>query len=89
MRCVISVLGKDKSGIVAAIANALAENDANIIDISQTILDDIFSMTMLISLGGESADFNAVQEALNKVGTELKVQVTVQREDVFHYMYEL
>ena len=47
MRCVISVLGKDRSGIVAAISGVLAEKGANIADISQTILDDIFSMTML------------------------------------------
>lgn len=89
MRCVISVLGKDRSGIVAAISVVLAEKGANIDDISQTILDEIFSMTMLVRLNIEVADFNTVQEALAAVGEELGVQVIIQREDVFQFMYKI
>lgn len=89
MRCVISVLGKDRSGIVAAIANALAEKSANIDDISQTILDEIFSMTMLVSISDELNNFNEVQEALDAVGEQLGVQVIIQREDVFQFMYKI
>ena len=89
MKCVVSVLGKDRSGIVAAIAVALAECGANIDDISQTILNEIFSMTMLTTLDTEKADFNAVQERLKAVGDELGVQVIIQREDVFQYMYKI
>ena len=89
MKCVISVLGKDRSGIVAAIAVALAECGANIDDISQTILNEIFSMTMLTTLDTEKADFNAVQERLKAVGDELGVQVIIQREDVFRFMYKI
>ena len=87
MRCVISVLGKDRSGIVAAVATALAECNANIDDISQTLLDDIFSMTMLVTLDVES--FNTVQERLSAIGEDLGVQVTIQRQDVFDYMYKI
>lgn len=89
MRCVISVLGKDRSGIVAAISGVLAQKGANIDDISQTILDDIFSMTMLVRLNPEIAGFNDVQEALEKEGKELGVQVILQREDVFQFMYKI
>ncbi len=89
MKCVISVLGKDRSGIVAAVSSALAECGANIDDISQTILNDIFSMTMLTTLDPEVADFNAVQEKLEAVGEDLGVQVIIQREDVFQYMYKI
>ena len=89
MRCVFSVLGKDRSGIVAAISAVLAEKGANIDDISQTILDEIFSMTMLVRLNTEVADFNTVQEALAAVGEELGVQVIIQREDVFQFMYKI
>ena len=89
MRCVISVLGKDRSGIVATISAVLAEKGANIDDISQTILDEIFSMTMLVRLNTEVADFNTVQEALAAVGEELGVQVIIQREDVFQFMYKI
>ena len=89
MRCVISVLGKGRSGIVAAISAVLAEKGANIDDISQTILDEIFSMTMLVRLDTDTAGFNEVQEALAKEGEELGVQVIVQREDVFQFMYKI
>ncbi len=89
MRCVISVLGKDRSGIVAAISNVLAQKGANIDDISQTLLDDIFSMTMLVRLDTEVAEFNEVQEALAQVGDDLGVQVILQREDVFQFMYKI
>lgn len=89
MKCVISVLGKDRSGIVAEVATALAACGANIDDISQTILDDIFSMTMLTTLNPEVADFNTVQEKLEAVGESLGVQIIVQREDVFQMMYKI
>lgn len=89
MKCVISVLGKDRSGIVAAIATALADCGANIDDISQTILDGIFSMTMMVTLAPEVADFNTVQERLKADGEHLGMQVIIQREDVFQYMYKV
>lgn len=89
MKCVISVLGKDRSGIVAAVATTLAECSANIDDISQTILDDIFSMTMLTTLDTEKADFNTVQERLAKISDDLGMQIIIQREDVFQYMYKI
>ena len=86
MRCVVSVLGKDRSGIVAGVSRVLAEKGANIDDISQTILDEIFSMTMLVTLDPAVADFNAVQTALAE---ELGVQIIIQREDLFQFMYKI
>ena len=77
MKCVISVLGKDRSGIVAAVAVVLAECGANIDDISQTILNDIFSMTMLTTLDTEKADFDTVQDKLKAVGEDLGVQIII------------
>ena len=86
-RAIISVLGADRSGIVAAVATLLAERDVNILDISQTILQGLFTMTMLVDLGG--ADFSAIQDGLDGISKELGVQVTIQREDVFKFMYRL
>ena len=80
MKCVISVLGKDRSGIVAAVAVVLAECGANIDDISQT---------MLTTLDTEKADFDTVQDKLKAVGEDLGVQIIIQREDVFQYMYKI
>ncbi len=89
MRCVISVLGKDRSGIVAGVSGVLAEKGANIDDISQTILGDIFSMTMLVRLDTDVADFNTVQKALEEVAESLGVQIILQREDLFQFMYKI
>ena len=89
MKCVVSVLGKDTTGIVAEVAVALRECGANIDDISQTLLGDIFSMTMIITVNTEVADFNTVQERLREAVERIGVQVTLQREDVFQMMYKV
>ena len=89
MKCVVSVLGKDRSGIVAAVAVALADCGANIDDISQTILGEMFSMTMMVTLDSEKADFDTVQTKLTQVGEDLGMQITIQREDVFQFMYKI
>ncbi|MDO5334482.1 MAG: ACT domain-containing protein [Coriobacteriia bacterium] len=89
MRCVISVLGKDRTGIVAAVSTALADKGASIDDINQSLLQDMFSMTMLVRLDESVADFNEVQDALTKVGEDLGVQIVIQREDLFQFMYKI
>ncbi len=91
MKCVVSVLGKDRTGIVAAVATVLTECGANIDDISQTILgeDEIFSMTMLVTLNQDVCEFDEVQDRLNAASVELGMQVTIQREDVFRFMHEI
>lgn len=88
-RVILTVLGSDRSGIVAAVAGVLAEHDVNILDISQTILQGLFTMTMLADLEGSSVEFAALQEQLNGLSETLGVQITLQREEVFNYMYRL
>lgn len=89
-RVVVSVLGKDRPRVVATIATTLADNGANIDDIKQSILDgDIFSMTMLVTLDENIGSFDKVQDALSQDATTLGMQVTIQREDVFRFMYEV
>lgn len=89
MKCVVSVLGKDRKGIVAAVATCMTKYDANIDDISQTRLGDIFSMTMMATLNPEVGSFDEVQGALAEVGKELGMQIVIQREDVFQFMYKI
>ena len=89
MKCVISVLGRDATGIVAEVAVELRECGVNIDDISQTLLGEIFSMTMIVTLNTDVADFNTVQERLREAGARIGVQVTLQREDVFQMMYKI
>ena len=86
-RAIITVLGSDRPGIVAAVAGELSERKANILDISQTILQGIFTMTMLIDLG--PADFSDLKSRLEGLSETLGVQINLQREEVFRYMYRL
>ena len=88
-RAIVTVLGSDRPGIVAAVAGALAAHDANILDISQTILQGVFTMTMLIDLGDANVVFSELQDEFTTLSQELGVQTTMQREEVFKYMYRL
>ena len=88
-RAIITVLGSDRSGIVAAVAGTLADHEANILDISQTILQGIFTMTMLIDLQNATVEFAGLQEELAKLSEQLGVQITMQREEVFSSRYRL
>lgn len=88
-RAIITVLGSDRSGIVAAVTGVLAEHDANILDISQTILQGIFTMTMLVDLGVASVAFSDLQAQLTGLSEQLGVQISMQREEVFNFMYRL
>lgn len=88
-RAVLSVLGEDRVGIVAAISAALAAQGVNIEDIRQTILSGIFSMTMLVTIDEDSHPFEEVQAALAEVAGRLGMQVTLQREDVFRFMHRV
>ena len=88
-RAIITVLGSDRSGIVAAVTGVLSEHDANILDISQTILQGIFTMTMQVDLKDTDVSFKALQAELQDLSQKLAVQITLQREEVFRFMYRL
>ena len=88
-RIVVTVLGADRSGIVAAVATKLAENNGNIVDISQTILGGIFTMTMLVDLDETKSSFDTLRNALVALDKDLGVQIQVQREDVFRFMHRI
>ena len=87
-RAIITVLGSDRPGIVASVTGALADREANILDISQTILQCIFTMTMLVDLGS-TAEFSELKTKLDELSEKLGVQITLQREEVFRFMYRL
>lgn len=88
-RAILTVLGSDRCGIVAAVTGSLARHDANILDISQTILQGIFTMTMLVDLAAMQSSFEELQDELTGLSDELGVQITLQREEVFRFMYRL
>ena len=87
-RAIITVVGGDRPGIVASVTAELADREANILDISQTILQGIFTMTMLVDLG-DSVDFSELKGTLDGLSEKLGVQINLQREEVFRFMYRL
>ena len=88
-RIVITVLGKNRPGIVAAVSRVLGEEGIDIRDITQSIIEEIFTMTMIADMGAASTSFAELQERLSAVGQEIGVDVQIQREDVFNFMYRL
>lgn len=88
-RAIITVLGKDRVGIIAAITSLLSARQANVLDINQTLFGDLFSMNMAVDISRSSVSFASLKEALEQAGEEMQLQVLVQREAVFDYMHRV
>ncbi|HOJ77484.1 MAG TPA: ACT domain-containing protein [Bacillota bacterium] len=86
---VITVMGQDRVGIVANVSKVLADCQANIIDISQTILQDIFAMILMVDISEANKDLIELQELLAQTGKDLGVNIVVQHEDIFRYMHRI
>ncbi len=88
-RAVITVVGVDRIGIIARVTGKLADLDINILDISQTIMGDLFTMSMIVDLGRAEKPFVQVRDELVEMGREMGMEIHVQREDVFRYMHRI
>ncbi|MEM2882064.1 MAG: ACT domain-containing protein [Candidatus Bathyarchaeia archaeon] len=88
-RAVVTVMGRDRVGIVAGISGELAEANANIVDLASTKMGDLFVMTILIDISGMRGSLAELKERLRRRGEALGVQVMVQHEDVFRYMHRV
>ncbi len=86
---VVTVVGADKPGIVAAISSVLAEANANIVDISMTVLRGFFSMIMVVDISGAVTELTDLRDRLERKGKEVGVRVMVLHEDVFKYMQKI
>ncbi len=89
MKAVISVLGCDRVGIIASVTGILAKTNVNILDISQTILQNIFTMIMVVDLSGLTVEFAELGTMLQKAGEELGVEIRLQREEIFTSMHRI
>jgi ACT domain-containing protein len=89
MRSVVTIIGKDKVGIIANIAGVLAENNANILDINQTVMQEYFTMIMLVDISEISIDLVDLKHKLEEIGKEMGLSVRLQREDIFNKMHEI
>ncbi len=88
-RFIITVIGVDKVGIVAGITQEMADYNVNIIDISQTIMEDMFTMIMLAAVKEDNFDLSSFQKAMSEKGNDLGVDVKVQHEDTFRFMHRI
>ncbi|NLK72839.1 MAG: ACT domain-containing protein [Clostridiales bacterium] len=89
MRAVITVIGKDTTGIIAKVSNMLFENNINILDISQTVLQDFFTMIMIVDIEKSSIKFEDMLNQLNMLGKEMGLSIRMQHEDIFNSMHNI
>jgi ACT domain-containing protein len=89
MRAVITVIGKDRKGIIAGVSSELAKAGINILDISQTTLQEYFAMFMLVDMTDSNVGFQTIKKTLAEKGQELGTQIRIQREDIFNAMHQI
>ena len=89
MRAVITVVGYDAVGIIAKVSGVLFRNGINILDISQSVLQDLFAMVMLADISRSEADFNGLRAQLDEVGEEMGVKIHAMHEDIFNSMHRI
>lgn len=89
MNAIITVVGKDKVGIMAGVCVALQKINVNILDISQTVMQNMFTMNMLVDVAKANVDYPRIVEALDEEGERLGVSIRIQREDIFNAMHRI
>ena len=89
MKAVLSVVGKDSVGILAAVASKCAEYKANIDDVNQTIIDDYFTMFMIINIDDLTIEFNSFVDKITELGKEKNLEIHCMHEDIFNLMHRI
>jgi ACT domain-containing protein len=88
-RVIVTVIGVDKVGIISTVSTVLAEAHANIVDISQTTMEEFFAMIMMADIEHASVPFDEIKRRLNAKGEEMGLKIDAQHEDVFKYMHRI
>ena len=88
-KTIITVVGNDTVGIIAKVCTYLAENQVNILDISQTIIQGYFNMMMIVDVSDMSKNFDEIVADLDKLGEEIGVSIKCQREEIFDMMHRI
>lgn len=89
MKSILTVIGKDKIGIIAGISGELLRLNINILDVNQTIMDKYFTMIMMLELKDDNKSFDEIKMDLLKKGESLGVDIKIQREEIFNSMHTL
>ena len=89
MNAIVTVIGKDRVGIIAAVCIKLAEMNINVLDISQTIMQGKFTMIMAVDVSEATVSFAEVRDALAELGREMGLTIRIQREEIFNAMHTI
>lgn len=89
MKLVVTVVGKDRVGIIATVSAVLAENNVNIISINQNIMNGFFNMVLIAEMNDKDIKLQELQKILKEKGSELNVDIKVQHEEIFNAMHTI
>lgn len=89
MKAVVTVVGKDRVGIIAQVCAALAENNVNVLDISQTVMQGYFTMMMVVDVSAATLPLAQLCQAMEDKGAEMGLSIRLQREDIFDAMHRV
>ena len=89
MKAILTVIGKDKVGIIAGVSNELQRLNINILDVNQTIIGEFFTMIMMLYLKLSNSNFEEIKKSLELKGKQLGVDVKIQREEIFNSIYSV
>lgn len=89
MRAVITVIGKDKVGILAKVSTVCAENGVNVMDVTQSILQGMFAMIMMVDISGCTVPFSELSDKLTDLGDSMGLRIHVMHEDIFNSMHRI
>ncbi len=89
MKAIVTVVGRDRVGIIASVCTLLAARDVNVLDITQTLLQQYFTMVMLVDTGACSVSFDTLRAELNALGGGMGLSIHIQSEEIFNAMYKV
>ena len=89
MKAIITVIGKDSVGILAKVSDACAKADVNIVEVTQSVLQDMFAMVMLVEIDKSNIGFEQLRENLNSVGDSTGTKIHLMHEDIFNSMHKI
>ena len=88
-KAVLTVIGKDMVGILAKVSAMCASHNANVVEVTQSVMQDMFAMIMLIDIGALSTDFSVLSDDLTRLGDEMGLSIHVMHEDIFNSMHRI
>lgn len=89
MKAIITVIGKDTVGILARVSDACAKADVNIVEVTQSVLQDMFAMVMLVEIDKSNIGFDQLKESLETVGDATGTKIHIMHEDIFNSMHKI